>query len=45
MTNHDNKQHGNSYLRFATMIDTSMVDMFVLMYLRSYRMIEFSCFR
>ncbi len=38
------KDHGGSYLRFAAMIVTSMVVMFVLMYLHSYQLIDHAWF-
>jgi hypothetical protein len=44
MTEHDNKQHGRPYLRFAAMIATSMVVMFCLMYLHSYQLINHAWF-
>ncbi len=44
MTDHDNKPHGRPYLRFAAMIATSMVVMFVLMYLHSYQLLDHAWF-
>lgn len=44
MQDHDSKQHGGSYLRFAAMIATSMAVMFVLMYLHSYQLIDHAWF-
>lgn len=43
MTSHDNN-HSRPYLRFAAMIATSMVVMFVLMYLHSYQLLEHAWF-
>jgi hypothetical protein len=44
MTDHDNMPHGRPYLRFAAMIATSMVVMFVLMYLHSYQLLDHAWF-
>ncbi|MDF1870157.1 MAG: DUF305 domain-containing protein [Phycisphaerales bacterium] len=42
---HDqDEKHGSPYLRFATMITTSMVVMFFLMYLHSYEILDHAWF-
>ncbi|MBT8486078.1 MAG: DUF305 domain-containing protein [Phycisphaerales bacterium] len=42
--NHDQKDQGGSYPRFAAMIATSMAVMFLLMYLHSYQLIDHAWF-
>lgn len=42
--NHTAHKGGSAYIRFALMISTSMVVMFCLMYLHSYRLIEHAWF-
>ena len=44
MNRHNNNGHSGSYRKFALMIATSMVVMFVLMYLHSYQLIEHAWF-
>lgn len=44
MTDHDERQHGRPYIRFAVMIATSMAVMFVLMYLHSYQLLGHAWF-
>lgn len=44
MSDQSTRRHGGSYARFAAMIATSMVVMFFLMYLHSYRLIDHARF-
>lgn len=44
MSKQNKKEHGGSYGKFAAMIATSMVVMFVLMYLHSYQIIDHAWF-